>query len=195
MRKVWTTDFYKYGVLSFERVLFEYDYIPITFVCVDRVGNRYLCHCTDAIDETTWLVAGVKKAELIDALKNAVSLKHWLKQQEEVVLFTASEDGADYKLYRGLEIPNDELPDAGYSLIGDFSDYIDILQADNCILFIEKFNREVKNIVRFPVMEKQYERNKGYLKTQFDRVKVADRNKKQKQQLMEGWTDAHWLEE
>jgi len=62
------------GVLTLDKILFEFDNLPILVVCLDTSGNRYFCLCTDPIMEFTWLISRISLNSLIDVIQNKISV-------------------------------------------------------------------------------------------------------------------------
>ncbi|SEA91186.1 hypothetical protein SAMN05216349_15114 [Oribacterium sp. KHPX15] len=134
MKNRWIDDFYSYGPLGMEYVLFEYDGIPITFVCLDTKMKRYICHCTNPIDENSWLVFPVDEKELMEFILEEKSLIDLLRKKNEVVLALKYGMTFEYKVYQGVKIPKDELPADDYTFRNDCEEYLKRITARNVIV-------------------------------------------------------------
>ena len=134
MKNSWIDDFYLYGTLTPEYVLFEYEGIPITFVCLDTKLKRYICHCTNPIDENSWLVSAVNDHELAECIKEEKPLTDLLRKKSEVVLALKDGPTFEYKVYQGDELPEDELPASDYTFKNDCEEYVKRITARTVIV-------------------------------------------------------------
>lgn len=101
------------GDLELEQVLFEFDKVPILFVCKDREQRDYLCLCTDTIVEATWMITQVNCHLLIDLLEDKIAILDAFKKSDNQIILARRRDGKlIYEIYSFDELPEDELPDS-----------------------------------------------------------------------------------
>lgn len=62
------------GELTEEKILFEFDKIPIIFVCHNQTRKKYLCVCTDCIVGYSWLLTEITRTTLIELIKDKISV-------------------------------------------------------------------------------------------------------------------------
>lgn len=136
--KIWSINFYEYGPMSIEKVLFRYDGIDITFVCLNSKCKRYICHCTDAISETSWLVTEVTNLELVDLITNSVHINDLFKRKKDVILAEKESGEMKYTVFHEGNIPNNELPDDNYTISYSDEAYMQLLESQNIVLFPTK---------------------------------------------------------
>jgi hypothetical protein len=175
MRRNWIENFYNYGSLTIERILFEYDRILITFVCLDSIGNRFFCHCTDPIRENTWLVTPVSNSELATLIETESPLNSFWESKAEVVLAISDGNEMIYEPFIGKKIPQDELPAPDYALENDCEDYVRQLRAHAVII---DFQHKEQVGVKLPNRTKTMKKAAKAQKTSFNRINVSDRRKR-----------------
>lgn len=101
------------GDLELVQVLFEFDKVPILFVCKDREQRDYLCLCTDTIVEATWMITQVNSHLLIDLLEDKIAILDAYKESQNQIILARRRAGKFiYESYAFDELPEDELPDS-----------------------------------------------------------------------------------
>lgn len=61
------------GDLKLDYIFFE-DIYPVFFTCLDKLKNLYICSCCDYINEQRWIVSPVNNEDILNMLKNKISL-------------------------------------------------------------------------------------------------------------------------
>ena len=176
MKNSWVDNFYSYGSLTPEYVLFEYEGVPITFVCLDTKLKRYICHCTNPLDENSWLVSAVDDKELAEYIKEEKPLIDLLRNKSEIILALKEGLTIEYRVYQGDRLPEDELPAKDYSFKNDCEEYLKRITARSVI--VPQVSSGQKSLM-LPLIYKIHEgRDARPLKTKYSKVKRMRRNKK-----------------
>lgn len=120
------------GKLYLEKILFEFEKIPMVFVCVDDNKDRYLCLCTDCMDEYSWLICRVDIGVLLKLIKNDITiLKSFELSKEKIYLVRKTDKLYLATKYSYIDIPEEELPDENEKLDNPYlQDYILNLEAE-----------------------------------------------------------------
>lgn len=134
------------GNLYCEKILFEFDKIPMIFVCYNNgKKNRYLCVCTDCIIGNSWMLAKIERTTLIDLIKDKISiLKAFEETNDKIYIINKDTAGYSYLKYDFVNIPPDELPDADEKLENPFlKNYLNQLEFEEIFSYGIWKNRSI----------------------------------------------------
>ena len=173
----WPKEIYNYGRLCLEYVLFEYDRIPVTFVCLNEIGERFLCHCTDPINEGTWMVTHVDNDELATFIMQAEPLVSFWQNKKEVVLVRIVEGYLECLKYPGDALPDDELPAEDYAISGRHEKYVELLTAKREIIAFRPKKSENCIVAISLIVQGKQNKSWNAPRTNFRRMNVTDRKK------------------
>lgn len=123
------------GELTEEKILFEFDKIPIIFVCHNQTRKKYLCVCTDCIVGYSWLLTEITRTTLIELIKDKISvLKAFEISKNKIYSINREENQYSYEKYNFADIPEEELPDAEEKLENPFlTDYLAQLEVEDSV--------------------------------------------------------------
>lgn len=118
------------GDLSLDKVLFEFEKLPIIFVCRDREEFYYFCLCTDMIIDNTWMLTKVSRGLLLKLLDNEISILDIFKMSgDEVIIINQHGENISCEKKKFQDIPEDELPEENEKLENPcLADYRERLQ-------------------------------------------------------------------
>lgn len=135
------------GDMYIEKILFEFDKIPIIFVSIDTQGNRYMCICNDCIDSYNWIFTKTTIKTLIDVIKDEIAIFDTFKKtQDKVFVVNKNNETYSYKSYDLNNIPEDELPDENEKLENpNLKDYLEKLNFEEFYINFEKFYISERN--------------------------------------------------
>ena len=95
------------GELTEEKILFEFDKIPIIFVCHNQTRKKYLCVCTDCIVGYSWLLTEITRTTLIELIKDKISvLKAFEISKNKIYSINREENQYSYEKYNFADIPD-----------------------------------------------------------------------------------------
>lgn len=125
------------GNLYLEEVLVEFD-IPLLFICIDILNNRYAVLCVDEIEQPfRYIIIKTDENKLLLMLKNKLTMRDFfLSSTEDIVWYVESSDEPTtdkITVGKASEISDDDLPSSGaYFLIDNkkINDYIKELEHD-----------------------------------------------------------------
>lgn len=95
------------GDLNLEHTFYRYEE-PILFVCVDILGNRYLCSCCQLSE--CWIICQVREIDLIAMIENKISLNNMFRSTNSKALFL-SWNGE--MMQYSFVVPEDAYPQRG----------------------------------------------------------------------------------
>lgn len=72
------------GELYLEYVFSEFEGEPILFVCSDRVGELYLCVCTEIRYEQDWIITLVDKIQMKEMIKQNKDIRSAFIESEKL---------------------------------------------------------------------------------------------------------------
>lgn len=129
--------------LDIEKILFEFDKIPMVFVCMNSEHKRYLSVCTDCMDGFSWLICEIDNKVLLQVLKDEIPiLKAFELAQGKISLVWKKSTECQVVKYLFEEIPKEELPDEEEKLENPFlKDYISTLEIECAI---DKLYRDIQ---------------------------------------------------
>ena len=135
------------GNLYIEKILFEFDKMPIVFICLDDNGNRYLCLCTDSILNFTWMITKINRRILLELLTDKISiLCAYEKSNNKVFILNKSVDGIAVLKYDFDNIPEEELPDETEKLGNPYlEDYIRKLELQEAMASVKNQKESAYN--------------------------------------------------
>ena len=121
------------GILTLDKILFEFDNLPILVVCLDTVGNHYFCLCTDSIMEFTWLISKITVNSLIDVIQDKISILDVFKNsKDKIYLYNDSGNYVEQVFTYFDEIPEEELSDTNEKLENpNLADYLSSLYSES----------------------------------------------------------------
>lgn len=130
------------GDLYLKRVLFEFEGMPILFVCTRKDTEYFLCLCTDSIIEFKWLITQIKPSLLIELIEDKISVyEAFEKSNSEVAIVKREENGFSTKSYKFSDISEDELPDKEEKLENEYlGDFLEELRTREVVTFQIKFD-------------------------------------------------------
>lgn len=110
-----TLDFITHNI---ESVLFEYSKEPITMICKDKLGRRYLLHY---ISDLEVLMIKVNKNMLINILEKKISIYHIFKNSKKVYYliwrkFYGKKFFTIRNVYKHKSLPADLLPSSKFNI-------------------------------------------------------------------------------
>ena len=123
------------GDLYIRKTLFEFDKMPILFVCVDRYLDYYLCLCVDSIIENKWLITKTKPSLLIKLIENKISIYDtFQRSNNEIIIAKQTKNGFTYQAFVFNDIPEDELPEKTEKLDNNcLNDFLKELKNKECL--------------------------------------------------------------
>lgn len=123
------------GNLYIEKVLFEFDKVPMVFICQNLKKDRFLCLCTDCITGYSWMIAKIERRTLIKLINDKISILNAIKETKNKIYIVNKEKGEyTYSKYNFKDIPLDELPDENEKLENHFlKEYIYQLEFEETI--------------------------------------------------------------
>lgn len=133
------------GELYLEYVFFEFEGEPILFVCSDRVGELYLCVCTEIRYEQDWIVTLVDKIQMKEMIKQNKDIRSAFIESKKIILINMTIDGSESsKAVKYEEVDPTELPDEGVYIQCDIPKVMDYLREQklNFCIQIEESLRE-----------------------------------------------------
>ena len=121
------------GILTLDKILFEFDNLPIWVVCLDTFGNHYFCLCTDSIMEFTWLISKITVNSLIDVIQDKISILDVFKNsKDKIYLYNDSGNYVEQVFTYFDEIPEEELSDTNEKLENpNLADYLSSLYSES----------------------------------------------------------------
>lgn len=146
-------DILEIGNLFIEKVLFEFDKMPIVFVCQNSKRDKYLCVCTDCIVGYSWMITRIERDILINLIKDKISiLKAFEETQEKIYIVNKENDEYVCSKYDFADIPMDELPDEDEKLENPLlKDYLYQLELEETIAgVVWKSNSTPQKFLVFP---------------------------------------------
>ena len=140
------------GVLTLDKILFEFDNLPILVVCLDTSGNRYFCLCTDPIMEFPWLISRISLNSLIDVIQNKISVLDAFKNSNnKIYLYNDLKKYVEQVFIYFNDIPEDELPDDSEKLENpNLTDYLNSL----CSEYLNQIIKQTMHFVYKPYTPK-----------------------------------------
>lgn len=60
--------------MKLDKILFEFEFIPVLFSCVDKYNNFYLCLCSEIRKYQEWIVTAIEPKMMIDLLKDRITI-------------------------------------------------------------------------------------------------------------------------
>ena len=90
------------GDLNLEHTFYRYEE-PILFVCVDILGNRYLCSCCQLSE--CWIICQVREIDLIAMIENKISLNNMFRSTNSKALFLSWNGEMILSLFQRMHIP------------------------------------------------------------------------------------------
>ena len=121
------------GILTLDKILFEFDNLPILVVCLDTFGTHYFCLCTDSIMEFTWLISKITVNSLIDVIQDKISILDVFKNsKDKIYLYNDSRNYVEQVFTYFDEIPEEELSDTNEKLENpNLADYLNSLYSES----------------------------------------------------------------
>lgn len=156
------------GDLYLDKILFEFDYEPIVFVCKNINNLRFLCVCDDVIERYSWIVSRISNKKLIEVIENRITVMSVFScSKHKILVIDRDFDSDEYRYSFSFfkDIAADELPneDQYLNMDGKFEDYVKTLKDDCISNNVDKVQaiRETKT-KSSPIMKKNAtkERNK-----------------------------------
>ncbi len=122
------------GDLILEKVLFEFEYDPIIFVCMDKTNDRYLCICDDFIERYSWIITRISVKLLLELLRDEITILSPFKSSDKEVIVADRDfcsEECKYQFCKFKDIDEDELPHRDQYLLKteDLDAYINNLSA------------------------------------------------------------------
>lgn len=115
------------GDLELEQILFQFDKTPMTFVCTDEIGRRYICQCTDVIINNSWIITKTSTDILTKLIKNEITIVEAFEKSSNKIITV--DNKINYKELDFEQLSADELPDENERLDNsNLSEYIVNLQ-------------------------------------------------------------------
>ena len=102
-----------------EKILFQFENMPMIVVCKNDNEERFLFLCTDPIWDTTWMITKIPTNMLINLIENKISVLDSFRTSGNPIYITKNE-GIYCRKYNFSDIPQDELPKEDFKL-GDSS--------------------------------------------------------------------------
>lgn len=100
------------GNLYIDKILFEFENIPIVFICKNDNNDMCLCLCTDSITEYTWLVTKININLLNQIMHDEVFVYEGFKNSNEsIYLINQKDNHFLYNKYLFSDLPKSELPE------------------------------------------------------------------------------------
>lgn len=91
----------KIGDLFLERVLLNYENIPILFTCKDIFENYYLIFCSDFREPSSWTIAKVDAKTIIDMLHTKITMQEAFFYSKNPVYIIEKQNGK-YRVYETI---------------------------------------------------------------------------------------------
>lgn len=138
------------GKLTEEKVLFEFDKIPIIFVCKNQYRQRYLCICTDCILGYSWMITEVSRDILIDLIRDKITvLEAFGLSKKKVYIIEKDKEQYLWESYDFSDVPKDELPDENEKLENPFLiEYLTQLELEESVRGARsKLNEMLKDFI------------------------------------------------
>ncbi len=105
------------GDLSLDKVLFEFEKLPIIFVCRDREECYYFCLYTDMIIDNTWMVTKVSRGLLLKLLDDEISILDMFKMSgNEIIIISQHGESMSCEKKKFQDISEDDLPEENEKL-------------------------------------------------------------------------------
>lgn len=99
------------GNLLFVCSLFEYNNVPIIFLCEDTSHNLYLCWCTDAMFQYCCVIVSISQEETIRLIFDKTSVNEIFKNcKSNVIIVNYFNEEFEYVLTAFENIPDEDLP-------------------------------------------------------------------------------------
>lgn len=117
------------GDLELEQILFQFDKTPMTFVCTDKIGDRYICQCTDVIINNSWIITKTSADILTKLIRNEITIVEAFEKSRNKIITV--ENKTNYKELDFEWLSDNELPDKNEKLDNsNLSGYITKLQQE-----------------------------------------------------------------
>ena len=92
---------------------FEYDNIPIVFVCKDENNKMYFCLCHDAMFDYSCMIAQIDIETLRDVISDRIAILDVFKGQNfPIIIANYKDNHFSYEETQFSDIPQEELPRA-----------------------------------------------------------------------------------
>lgn len=105
-----------YGILRLEIVLYEYEGLPVEFLCKNEEDILFLCHCTKLLRPGEWLVTKTNVKTVIALLHEEISIREALCAVTDEKYLVAEEDEKVAKKMRCKNVPELCFPEEGLYL-------------------------------------------------------------------------------
>lgn len=176
---IYFDDSIDFGRLVVEKILFEFDKIPMIFVGQDTNKKRFLCLCTDCIEGDTWLVTKIERKVLLELIANKIPvLDAYKKANGYIYVINKEKNIYKQEKYLFANIPEDELPDADEKLDNPFlEDFVSVLEKEERQLH---FSVQKSYSMELLWQEERTEKSKMFL------IMVEPRQKKQTYDFLGG---------
>lgn len=73
------------GNLYLDHILYEFEDEPILFLCKDKDGNRYLCHCAEIRGERRWVLIEISLELLKSLIEDETDIASAFLSQEKAI--------------------------------------------------------------------------------------------------------------
>lgn len=73
------------GNLYLDHILYEFEDEPILFICKDKDGNRYLCHCAEIRGERRWVLIEISLELLKSLIEEEMDIASAFLSQEKAI--------------------------------------------------------------------------------------------------------------
>ena len=74
-----------YKTYGFDLNLYEFEDEPILFICKDKDGNRYLCHCAEIRGERRWVLIEISLELLKSLIEEEMDIASAFLSQEKAI--------------------------------------------------------------------------------------------------------------
>lgn len=113
-----------------EKILFQFENLPMIVVCKNDNGERFLFLCTDPIWDITWMITKIPTDILISLIENKIGILDSFKASGNPIYITKKE-GIYCREYNFSDIPQDELPKEDFKLGDSFLEkYLEFLKTE-----------------------------------------------------------------
>lgn len=106
------------GNLYLDHILYEFEDEPILFLCKDKDGNRYLCHCAEIRGERRWVLIEISLELLKSLIEDETDIASAFLSQEKAIQIRMDLQGCEKssvidtaKMDR-LDLPKEGMSDA-----------------------------------------------------------------------------------
>lgn len=98
----------KINKFTVDKVLFEYDYLPIEVIVKDSDDNKYIAINTDPINNT-WIITKVNNSIINRYIDGKISLKYIYERANNIIYLVNEKDNKITE-YEYKDFPEDEKP-------------------------------------------------------------------------------------